>query len=88
MAANTARINGQKAKYIRDRGFNKKYYLDMIEALIREQKPLPRSEIDRLLLDKLHEVLSTQQKKDKIHNLMTELSRTNQQPRSKLRGIL
>lgn len=77
IAANIARITGQKAKYIRDRGFNKKYYLDMIEALIREQQPIPRSEIDRLLLDKLPEVLSTQQKKDKIHNLMTELARTN-----------
>jgi ATP-dependent DNA helicase RecG len=77
IAANIARITGQKAKYIRDRGFNKKYYLDMIEALIREQQPIPRSEIDRLLLEKLPEVLNMQQKKDKIHNLMTELARTN-----------
>jgi ATP-dependent DNA helicase RecG len=77
IAANIARLTGQKAKYIRDRGFNKKYYLDMIETLIREQQPVPRSEIDRLLLDKLPEVLNTQQKKAKIHNLMTELARTN-----------
>lgn len=77
IAANIARLTGQKAKYIRDRGFNKKYYLDMIETLIREQQPVPRSEIDRLLLDKLPEVLNTQQKKAKIHNLITELTRTN-----------
>lgn len=77
IAANIARLTGQKAKYIRDRGFNKKYYLDMIETLIQEQQPVPRSEIDRLLLDKLPEVLNTQQKKAKIHNLITELARTN-----------
>ena len=36
----------------------------------------PRSEIDRLLLDKLPQILSAKQKKAKIHNLMAELAKT------------
>lgn len=75
IAAGVARLTGQKARHIRERGFNKQYYLDAIEALIREHQPIPRSEIDRLLLDKLPEVLDEKQKKAKIHNLMAELAR-------------
>lgn len=75
IAASVARLTGQKARHIRDRGFNKQYYLDAIEALIREHQPIPRSEIDRLLLDKLPEVLNEKQKKAKVHNLMAELTR-------------
>jgi ATP-dependent DNA helicase RecG len=77
IASKIAGITGEKAKYIRDRGFNKKYYLDMIETLIKEHQPIQRSEIDRLLLDKLPEMLTTKQKKAKIHNLMAELVSKN-----------
>jgi len=75
IAAGVARLTGQTARHIRERGFNKQYYLDAIEALIREHQPIPRSEIDRLLLDKLPEILNETQKKAKIHNLMAELAR-------------
>ncbi len=75
IAGRVAHLTGQKARHIRERGFNKQYYLDAIEALIREHQPIPRSEIDRLLLDKLPEVLSDKQRKAKIHNLMAELVR-------------
>ena len=63
-----------KARYIRDKGFDKKYYQDMILALIREHEPVKRQDIDELLLPKLPEVLSKKQKRTKIHNLLTELS--------------
>ena len=43
--------------------------------MIREHQPIPRLEIDRLLLDKLPEILNEKQKKAKIHNLMTELAK-------------
>ena len=75
IAASVARLTGQKARHIRERGFNKQYYLDAIEALIREHQPIPRPEIDRLLMDKLPEVMSEKQKSMKIHNLMAELVR-------------
>ena len=37
--------------------------------------PVTRKEIDNLLLDKLPEVLKENQKKTKIHNLLSELSK-------------
>jgi len=63
-----------KARHIRDRGFDKKYYQDMILALIQEHEPVKRHDIDELLLPKLPEVLSKKQKKTKINNLLYELS--------------
>ncbi len=63
-----------KARYIRDRGFDKKYYQDMILALIQKHEPVKRQDIDELILPKLPEVLSQKQKKTKIHNLLYELS--------------
>lgn len=75
IAGKVASVTGQKARRIRERGFNKQYYLDVITALIREHQPVPRSEIDRLLLDKLPGILNEKQKKTKIHNLVAELAK-------------
>lgn len=75
IASSVARMTDQKARHIRDRGFDKKYYLDTIVALVSEHQPIERKDIDALLLDKLPEVLSHDQRKTKIHNLMNELAR-------------
>ncbi|MBI2354302.1 MAG: putative DNA binding domain-containing protein [Deltaproteobacteria bacterium] len=73
IAAKVAAAAGDKARYIRERGFNTRYYQDMIVDLIKEQQPVTREDIDRLLLDKLPEVLTEEQKRKKIHNLLFEL---------------
>lgn len=73
IAGRVAKVTGQKARHIRERGFNKQYYINIILALIQEHQPVPRSEIDRLLMDKLPEILNEKQKKMKIHNLMAQL---------------
>jgi len=78
IAGRISRVVGKSAKHIRDRGFDKKYYMDLILALVREHGPVGRTEIDHLLLDKLPEVMTPQQKKNKIHNLLSELSREGQ----------
>ena len=65
---------GDSARHIRNRGFDKRYYLDLILALVREHGPVDRTEIDRLLLDKLPEVMTEKQKKVKVHNLLSELA--------------
>lgn len=76
IAASVARITGEKARHIRDRGFDKKYYKDLIEELIRKHQPISRAEIDSLLLDKLPEVLSLEQRRTKIHNLLNDLAQS------------
>ncbi len=46
----------------------------MIVTLVREHQPVSREDIDKLLLDKLPEVLSPAQKLTKIHNLLSSQS--------------
>ena len=74
VAAAIAAVTGKKAEHIRDRGFDSQYYRDLILQLIRQHQPVSREDINRLLLDKLPEVLSEDQKLTKIHNLLTSLS--------------
>jgi ATP-dependent DNA helicase RecG len=74
VAAQVAAATGEKAKHIRDRGFDNRYYRDLILDMIGKHQPVSREEINRLLLDKLPEVLNEDQKMDKIHNLVSSLS--------------
>jgi ATP-dependent DNA helicase RecG len=75
LAGSVARITGQRARHIRDRGFDKKYYLDLILAMVREHGPVSRADVDQLVIDKLPEVLTPEQKRHKVHNLLTQLRR-------------
>ncbi len=75
VAAEISAATGQKARHIRDKGFDNQYYRDLILQIIREHQPVSREDIDRLLLDKLPEVLTREQKLGKIHNLMMDLAR-------------
>ena len=78
VAAMVATATGEMAKHIRDRGFNSQYYRDLIVELIRKHQPVSREDIDRLLLDKLPEVLSEAQKRNRIHNLLRQLATAGQ----------
>ena len=69
-----AAVAGEKAQHIRNRGFDNRYYRDLIVDLVREHQPVSREDIDKLLLDKLPEVLTQEQKLSKIHNLLSSLS--------------
>ena len=68
-----AQNTGQKAEYSKNKGFDKKYYLDLIVKSIKEHKELTRSDVDALLWNKLPEWMEEQQKKNKIGNLLSEL---------------
>jgi ATP-dependent DNA helicase RecG len=48
----------------------------MIVALVRQHQPVSREDIDKLLLDKLPEVLTQEQKLNRIHNLLRQLAET------------
>lgn len=75
ISANVAKLTGHEVRHIRDKGFDKKWYVDLIVKLIREHGPVSRKKIDELLLEKLPEILTEKQKRAKVHNLMSELSR-------------
>jgi len=74
ISARVAKLTGHEARHIRDKGFDKQWYLDLIIKLIQEHGPVSRKKIDDLLLDKLPEVLTQKQKKSKVHNLLSALS--------------
>ncbi len=75
VAGAVARAAGEAGRHIRERGFNKQYYLDLILALVREHQPVDRKDVDQLLLTKLPDRLSQEQKLRKVHNLLQELRR-------------
>lgn len=70
-----AKATGEAARHIRERGFDKRYYLDMILALVREHGPVERKDVDDVLIPKLPDRLNDQQKRRKVHNLLQELRR-------------
>lgn len=70
---NVAQKTGQKATYTKNRAFDKQYYLDLILESIKQHYSLSRADIDELLWKKLPDFMSSKQKKNKIHNLITTL---------------
>ena len=68
-----SQITGQKADYSKNKGLDKQYYLDFILNDIRDHGNMTRTDIDKLLWEKLPDILTEVQKKNKIGNLLTEL---------------
>ena len=76
VAGVVARATGETGRHIRERGFDKQYYLDLIRALVRQHGPVGRTDVDDALLSKLPDRLTLQQKRRKVHNLLQELRRS------------
>lgn len=73
VAGALAKMTGQAGRHIRERGFNKRYYLDLILALVREHGPVCRKDVDDLLIPKLPDRLTAKQKVQRVHNYLQEL---------------
>lgn len=78
LSGRVAAALGEKARHIRQRGFDHRYYRDLVRDLVREHGPVDRAEIDRLLIGKLPEVLTESQKASKVHNLLSQLARSGE----------
>ncbi|MBR0574383.1 MULTISPECIES: RNA-binding domain-containing protein [Pasteurellaceae] len=63
----------EKVKYIKNKGFNDEYYMEMILQYLRKFNVVTRKDIDDLLIDKLPEILTDSQKKHKVKNLLQRL---------------
>lgn len=66
---------GQKARYIHNRGFDDKYYQKLVLDYLREYGKAKRSELNELLLSKLPNLLTPEQKANKVRNLLQSLRR-------------
>lgn len=68
-----ASLTGEKAKYIKQRGVSDDYYMKMIVDYIEEFGEGKKADFEKLLLDKLPDILNTHQKSNKIKNLLQKL---------------
>lgn len=75
VSARVAAATETKADYIRRRAFNKSHYKEMLRDYLECFGQIPRQEVERLLMDKLSDALTLEQKNNFIRNLLQEMRR-------------
>ncbi len=75
VAASIAEATDDKASYIKNKAFDKAYYKNLVIEFIKKYKKASREDIDKLLMDKLSNVLNETQKRNKIRNMLHEMSK-------------
>jgi len=75
VAASLANLSGEKAQYIKNKGFKDTYYKKLIIDYIQKFASASRKDINDLLIESLPQVLSNDQKQKKITNLLYALSK-------------
>lgn len=65
----------QKAEYIKNRGFKDQHYKDMILEFIDKYGSASKTDIDKLILDILPQVLDEKKKENKVRNLVYDMSK-------------
>ena len=73
ISAQVADHSGERAQYIRNRAFDDQHYKQMITEYLEKFGTAKRVDINRLLLDKLPDVLDATQKDNKVKNLLQAL---------------
>ena len=74
VAAHIAATTGDMAQYIKNRAFDDDHYKKMIIQFINKYGHASREDIDQLLMEKLSDVLSETQKRNKIKNFLWTLA--------------
>jgi len=72
LTKNTGNV-GLKSTYVKNKSFVDEYFRRLIVQYIEKFGAASRREIDELLMNKLSDVLSSEQKKNKITNLLSYL---------------
>lgn len=70
ISARVAESIDEKAQYIKNKGFDDEYYRDMIIDFIKKFGKANKNDVRNLLFDKLSNVLSHEQKENKIRNIL------------------
>lgn len=73
VAAGVAAAVGDAAQYTRNKGLDKAFYKELVISHLKSFGPTSRQQIEELLVPKLSEILTGQQKKDQVKNLLTEM---------------
>lgn len=73
-----ANVAGEKGSYIKLKGFDEDYYIDLIIKYLKEFEKARKADISELLLGKLPSVLTTDQKENRIKNLLQKMKKEKQ----------
>ncbi len=73
MSASAAKSIDESTSYIKNKGFDDKYYKDLIVEYLKQYGKAKKKDIRELLWDKLPDALNDTQKENKIHNLLAAL---------------
>ncbi len=70
-----AKTTGSLAQYVKNRPFQDQHYKDILLEFLKRNPGSSRGEIDSLLIPTLSDILTDQQKKNKVTNLVYNLSK-------------
>lgn len=77
LSASAAKSIDESTNYIKNKGFDDKYYKDLIVEYLKQYGKAKKKDIRELLWDKLPDALSDKQKEYKIGNLLAILKKNN-----------
>jgi ATP-dependent DNA helicase RecG len=77
VSAAVAKVTAHQADYIRNRAQDDEFYAKLLTDYLGKFQQATRQEINQLLLAKLSDALSSQQKERKVGNLLSNLRRTS-----------
>lgn len=75
LSASASKSIDDSASYIKNKGFDDKYYKDLIVEYLKQYKTARKKDIRNLLWDKLPDALSDTQKENKMRNLLTSMKK-------------
>ena len=75
LSSGVAKLLDEKERYIKNKAFDDQYYKDLTIEYIKKFGKVNRKNIRELLMDKLPDVLTQEQKENKIRNLLGTLKR-------------
>jgi ATP-dependent DNA helicase RecG len=78
ISSTVASVTGEKADYMKQRGINDDYCQKMILDYLKKFKEGTKKDFNKLLLDKLPDVLDEKQKKNKVKNNLQALRRSGE----------
>lgn len=77
LSASAAKSIDESTSYIKNKGFDDKYYKDLIVEYLKQYGKAKKKDIRELLWDKLPDALSDAQKEHKVSNLLAALKKAN-----------
>lgn len=75
LSASAAKSIDKGANYIKNKGFDDKYYKDLIVEYLKKYERAKKKDIRDLLWDKLPNALNDTQKENKIRNLLSSMKK-------------